>query len=119
MKLMAMVSLLLAVTLAGCSGSSNSDICGTQDDQGRYVVCMTGAFTFEPKNLEVPVGATVVWVQQSSTPHDTEADNGAWKSPFLREKGEEFAHTFEEAGTYDYRCNPHVSQGMVGTITVA
>jgi plastocyanin len=118
MKLLLASMALLAMMLAGCSGDTSSD-CGTQDAEGRYIVCMTSAFKFSPEELTVPVGATVVWRQDSATPHDTEANDGIWKSELLREKGAEFEHSFEEAGSFSYRCNPHeAAYNMVGTITV-
>lgn len=117
MKSLFVVTLMTSLALAGCS-SSGSDGCGEQDANGAYVVCMTSAFTFEPKTLEVPVGATVTWRFDGGGAHDTEAASGEWKSPLLRKAGETWSHTFNEAGSFSYRCNPHVSNGMSGTIIV-
>lgn len=113
-----MVSLLAAVALAGCSGSGGeSDICGEQDEQGRYVVCMTGANKFVPSTLSVPVGATVVWINQGGV-HNTEEANGLWESPVNGDK-ENHVQVFDEAGSFDYSCKPHAAAGMKGTIVVS
>lgn len=116
-----MVSLLAAVALAGCTGGSSDDgICGEQDEQGRYVVCMTGANRFVPSTLQVPVGATVVWINQGGT-HNTQEENGAWASDVTSASKVEENHVqvFDEAGTFNYICLPHESVGMKGTIIVA
>jgi pseudoazurin len=54
--------------------------------------------------------------------HDTEALEGmipegaeGWKSK-LGEEG--FSITVDKEGAYIYKCNPHISTGMVGTIVV-
>lgn len=119
MKSLLMASTLLAMTLAGCSGGGDPSICGTLDDEGRHVVCMTGANTFEPRTLEIAVGDTVVWINQGGT-HNTEAEDGSWKSDIAGpDKRVNHVQTFDEAGSFDYFCLPHKSMGMIGTITVS
>jgi len=36
----------------------------------------------------------------------------------IENAGFSYEHTFEEEGTYEYICEPHVAAGMEGTITV-
>lgn len=119
MKHLVLVS-LLAVALAGCSGDADTDICGEQDEQGRYVVCMTNSNRFVPSTLQVPVGATVVWINQGGT-HNTEEVDGLWASSVTSasQKEENHVQVFDEAGTYQYICLPHQSVGMKGTIIVS
>jgi plastocyanin len=72
-------------------------------------------FAFLPKELTVPVGTTVTWVNDDWAPHTVTADDGAFVSERLNQ-GQRFAHTFAEAGTYPYRCSFH--PGMLGTVVV-
>ena len=118
-----MASLMLALALAGCTGSGgngDSDLCGEQDDQGRYVVCMTNSNRFVPSTLQVPVGATVVWINQGGT-HNTQEANDLWASDITSASRVEENHVqvFEESGSFDYFCLPHQGVGMKGTIIVA
>lgn len=72
-------------------------------------------FAFEPGNLEVPVGATVMWTNQDSAPHDATARNGDWKSDRLSNE-ESDTLTFTSAGTFDYSCSIH--PGMKARLVV-
>ena len=73
-------------------------------------------FTLE--NLVVSVGTTVTWVNRDSASHTSTAlaDTARrWNSNRLR-TGESFSFTFNEPGTYRYRCSIHPS--MKATVTV-
>lgn len=91
---------------------------------------------FDPEDLVIPVGTTVRWTNDSPMPHTATGDpeqnpvnesnpeyvtlpDGAepWGSELLQ-PGDEYSHTFDVAGVYDYICIPHVMAGMRGTITV-
>ncbi len=72
--------------------------------------------SFEPAELTVPVGTTVVWENAEGVPHTTTSDDDLWDSGTLQE-GDTFEHTFEEAGTFTYICEIHPEQ-MQATITV-
>ena len=66
-----------------------------------------GNFSFSPKTLTVPVGATVTWTNHDKVPHVvTTADNRFQKSPVLK-AGQSFSNTFATAGTYSYFCSIH------------
>jgi plastocyanin len=58
-------------------------------------------FTFGPKELTVPVGTTVKWVNHDDIPLDTD---------------DSYSYTFASAGTFDYFCGLHPY--MVGKIIV-
>jgi plastocyanin len=77
--------------------------------------------TSEP--LYITPGTTVEFVWKGSLPHnivvDAQPSGASWgghdpleTAPFT------YSHTFETTGTYEYYCQPHRSQGMVGTIVV-
>ena len=73
---------------------------------------------FTHQDLVVSVGTTITWVNRDSASHTSTATAGsalAWNSRRLR-TGESFTFTFNEPGTYPYRCSIHPS--MTGTVTV-
>jgi len=79
---------------------------------------------FSPRELSVPAGTTVRWVNGDAMLHTVtsgESDgtvgtaDGRFDSGFL-EPGDSFTFTFTEPGTYRYFCLPHPF--MTGTITV-
>jgi plastocyanin len=76
-------------------------------------------FKFDPAELTIPVGTTVVWTNKDNVQHTV--TSGLRGSPTeLFDKavgpGETFSYTFGEAGTFDYFCIPHT--GMDAKITV-
>ncbi len=76
--------------------------------------------TFEPAQLTVKVGTTVVWMNTSTMNHTVTADDGSFGSDTLA-SGAQFQFTFTKAGTFRYYCKFHGGpggKGMSGTITV-
>lgn len=127
--LLVLFSLLLTVAIAGCG---EDDVTGTGNNQGNgngnggngtsdYEVTMVG-HSFSPSNLTVPVGATVVWINESDETHTvTSGSDGQHDELFDSGNvapGGQYSYEFQEAGTYDYYCIPHYASGMTGTITV-
>lgn len=86
---------------------------------GNFNVSSTSFYL--PLNLEVPVGATVTWVNDDSVPHNIQSQDDSGKvidifnSPPLN-TGDKFSHTFEEEGIYKYHCSWH--PWRVGLVTV-
>ena len=72
-------------------------------------------FRFDPATLEVPVGATVTWVNRDEEIHALVASDASFRSPGL-DGDETYAHAFTAPGTYEYRCALHPQ--MVGRIVV-
>jgi plastocyanin len=85
---------------------------------------------FQPEEIEIAVGETVTWVHDDAPTHTvtsgevTEGGAGVSASPdggFASgelSKGDTFAHTFEEPGTYPYFCEIHPAT-MRGVVTVS
>jgi plastocyanin len=76
--------------------------------------------TFNPKEITVPVGTTVVWENTSSFSHTITADDDSFDSGPLG-PGDTFEVTFTQAGEVPYHCEFHGAAGgvgMSGTITV-
>ena len=71
---------------------------------------------FAPASLTVPAGATVRWVNTTSEAHTITGDDLAFADSGVIDPGQSFSQTFDEAGTFRYRCGPH--PWMEGTIIV-
>jgi plastocyanin len=101
-----------AVVLVGCGGG---------DDGSEVTVEMFDNF-FEPVDLTVGVGTTVVFDNVGMVPHNAIDVDGGWATPDLVDPDEQASITFDEPGTYTYYCSlhapPDASGGMVGTLTV-
>ena len=88
-------------------------------------VAVGDGLNFDPESFEISVGDTVLWewvgnghnvsYDESNVPAGTdwEGDDDS-----LYNEGHFHAHTFEDAGEYEYYCQPHRSSGMVGNFTV-
>ena len=118
--------------LAGCSAVGG--------EPGYDVGMMASAF--QPAEVTVAVGDTVVWENTSARGHTVtayesaipdeaeyfasggydgeEAAREAWSSDFggRLESGDRYSRTFEVPGRYEYVCLPHETGGMVGTVVV-
>jgi plastocyanin len=70
---------------------------------------------FEPVNVTVKPGTTVTWIQEDRMPHTITGQGNGLRSSTLY-GGQEYSHTFTEAGSYEYRCGLHPS--MKGSIVV-
>lgn len=77
---------------------------------------------FTPDELTIAPGDTVVWVnsQGNHNVNGTQATFPSNPESFGNEVGAgwTFRHVFTIPGSYDYRCDPHFSVGMVGKIEV-
>jgi plastocyanin len=119
MKVLLALALLSLLALAGC-GAPSSGGTPPKDDQGRYVIGMTSGNQFSPSTAKVPAGAIVVWEHTGGAPHDVHAKDGSFESGPVGglTEGEEWAHQFNETGTFAYFCHVHEGSGMKGTIVV-
>ena len=130
MKRTSLALFAAAVLLASCGG----------DDGGSSgEVAMTAGQKFDPSTLQVSVGDTVKWKNESPEVHtvtameddlpegatyfasggfDSEEDAVSNLSDGLIDPDETFEVTFEKPGTYKYFCIPHGVDVMKGTIVV-
>lgn len=113
---------LALILAAGCDDEdgANEPIVG---DGNVFEVQIEGDM-FTPRELTIPVGATVRWVNGDSEDHTVTsgtgaADPGAGAS-FDRTlgPGETFEVTFDSSGEQPYFCRIHEALGMTGRITV-
>ena len=72
-------------------------------------------FMFAPRNLVIPVGSRVTWVNKDEEPHKVAETNSLFTSqPLDTDAG--FTYEFKMPGKYEYFCTVHPR--MTGTITV-
>lgn len=103
-----------AVAAVACSGSDNGGQGpGDENPEPEADIVVRNNF-FDPANLEVAPGATVVWAWASGgTVHNILFDDG----PTSGNQGEgTFQRTFAAAGNFPYHCTIHA--GMTGSISV-
>ena len=72
-------------------------------------------FTFSPKELTVPVGTTVKWVNHDDIPHLIVEKKTSFRSKAL-DTDDSYSFTFTSAGDFDYFCGLHPH--MVGKVIV-
>ena len=85
---------------------------GTTGDELRQEVLIKD-LAFEPAEIRVKPGTTIVWNNQDATAHEVHANDDAWHAdPFGQ--GETFEMDFSTPGTYGYHCHIHpVVNGII------
>jgi plastocyanin len=113
---------------------------GSDGGAETHTVDMTDDLVFDPEDITIAPGDTVVWENVGETGHtvtayedeipdDAEyfASGGFDSEQAARDGypdegdipgGESYEHTFETEGEFGYFCIPHESAGMVGSVTV-
>lgn len=107
------------------SGGNNSSGGGGQTVTRNVAVGPGGNFTFEPSEVVITPGSTVVWQWESDNHNvvpQSQPEGANWQGEGSQgttfNTGHTYEHTFDTNGTYEYVCTPHESQGMTGTVTV-
>src|SRR5919199_5091029 len=67
-------------------------------------------FAFNPGELHVAPGQTVVWTNNGEFAHTVTADDGSFDSSLL-DPGAQFIMEFDTPGVYAYYCQPHGAPG--------
>jgi plastocyanin len=103
-------------------GNESTDGGGGGGETHEVVVGPGGETVFDPDSLTIAPGDTVHWVWDSDTHNvvpDGIPEGSSWEGhPEIADAGTEYEFTFETQGTFEYICEPHVSAGMAGSITV-
>lgn len=77
------------------------------------VEVMVRDFAFTPAAVDISVGDTVVWMGVQGT-HSVVANDGSFGSGAAKSAPWTYSHTFNSAGSTDYRCGLHpLMQGKV------
>ena len=77
-------------------------------------------FAFLPREITIPAGTTVIWVNDEQPKHTATADDGSFDSGDQR-LGDSYSFTFDSPGSYPYFCRYHGDEGgvgMAGIVTV-
>src|ERR1044072_9219783 len=74
---------------------------------------------FSPATVNIQVGDTVRWTNNTGTFHDVKADDDSFGN--TASASWTFTHTFSAPGTFGYFCSIHgfPGGGMAGTVTVS
>ncbi len=114
------------------SSAEELDLGDQEDLTAQKEVSMDiASFEYEKNNIKVTAGTKVTWTNRDSTAHNvmlideataqqvveapTEMSEDILSGPLLDE-GESYSFTFNEVGSFDYRCAPHPN--MVANVTV-
>ncbi|WP_276257866.1 plastocyanin/azurin family copper-binding protein [Haloglomus litoreum] len=131
-RLLTLGGTALATAVAGCTGdggdgggdggASPTDQTAEEPDQ-EIIVGPGGSLKFDPAEVTVSPGDTVQWTWDSdfhtvTVDSQPEGENWSGTGEETHDTGYTHVHTFSTAGTYEYYCQPHRGQGMVGTVTV-
>jgi plastocyanin len=112
-------SILLAALLAVAACSDDNGDGGQGPDETPDGDVLVGNNFFDPSELEVAPGATVVWVWSSGgVTHNVTFDDGEASDNL---SSGTYERTFATAGSFPYHCTIHGSptSGMRGVVTVA
>src|SRR5438552_19045186 len=99
--------LLLAALMLSCAGNGNSMM---GPPAGTVMGAIKDNF-FDPANVTVSAGSTIVWVHQGFANHTVTSGSpasvtGLFDSPNLT-TGQSFQFTFAQPGTIPYFCRVH------------
>ena len=73
-------------------------------------------YMYDPVAPEIDTGTEVTWEWVDDVAHSVTDEGESFDSDVQSDYT--FEHTFEEAGTYLYYCQPHRAQGHLGAIVV-
>jgi plastocyanin len=108
--------------LSSCGGGGGSSPTAPGMGSPKTVQVQIVDFAFNPKDVSINTGDTVMFVLNSGTyTHTATAEDGSFDSGTSFSKpGGTFSHTFTQLNTtVNYHCNTHWhTNGMQGSITV-
>ncbi|HEV7219986.1 MAG TPA: cupredoxin family copper-binding protein [Terriglobales bacterium] len=98
---------LLATVTSKRLASSRSEVATTSVDIDN--------FSFAPRQLTIPAGRRVTWINKDDVPHTIISVDHRFKSKAL-DTDDKFSFTFQNPGVYEYFCSVHPT--MTGKIIV-
>lgn len=115
-RILFLIMVLLMIALACTKQPTTPGPTPTDGGLGIKTDVKIKDFAFEPSEVTIPKGTTVIWTNEDSVQHIVVSDSGEELSSGLIDSQGTFTHTFSNAGTYGYHCSIHPS--MKGTIIV-
>jgi plastocyanin len=106
--------LVLFAVVGLCVLSCVSFVHAEKKEGQSHAVTIKG-MAFNPAQLEIAVGDSVVWTNKDDRDYNVVAKDSSFKSDSLR-KGDTFKYTFTKAGQFTYVCSYHPR--MKGVIVV-
>ena len=105
---------LIVPMLLAAMGDSRTKAAPSAADTTSYTIAIKD-FQFTPRELKIPAGTKVTWVNQDEEPHKVTEVNSAFTSQPLDTDGK-FTYEFDKPGTFEYFCTLHPR--MTGKIVV-
>lgn len=114
------VVLVVALTAGNCTRDDSGPAAPEGPNRDGVVeVRLLPSLRFDPAELAVEPGTTVRWINATNLFHTISPDgHSEWERFETSREGEVFEHTFEDPGEFAYLCEPHLSFGMTGSVTV-
>jgi len=100
--------MVLIIAISGCTRSSQGGTSNVSSQSGTYNVEIQN-FAFNPSEITIKKGETVIWTNKDSTSHTVKSDSGNEISSGSLSNGQTYSHTFNQVGTFDYHCSIHTS----------
>jgi plastocyanin len=112
---LALLALAAVLVLAGCGGDEGGGNAGADAAPATGVTEVAAKDNqFTPPAIQVAAGTPVTWkFEDRFVPHDVTGEGFSSGDP---KRSGTFSHTFDQPGTYPYRCTLH--SGMDGRVVV-
>jgi plastocyanin len=108
------LSFLALLVVVPVAGAQQQDMLGQSTTPKMWKVAIED-FQFDPADVAIQPGDTIMWVNDGNTPHTVTSADGQFDSEVLN-PGQSFMFTFPEAGTFNYHCEIHPF--MTGSVSV-
>jgi len=106
---------ICVLALTFCASTFFSGVAGAQKPVPQTHTVVIHNFAFQPPELTVNVGDTVVWKNTDIVSHTVTAADGSIDSDEIK-PGKSWKFVAKTAGTFQYSCSPHPN--MHGTLKV-
>lgn len=90
----------------------------TEASGPKTVVVQLGPASYSPSTVTIAAGDTVEWHWNNGVPHSVTSRGGFASNPEGVKTEGTYSFTFTTAGTFDYHCQVHESDGMTGQVVV-
>lgn len=109
-KAIVIIFAIAALIAAGCSQIYPVEKASSEETGNAVTI---KGFAFNPAEIKVTAGSSVMWVNEDSAPHTVKFESVESEK---MNNGGKYSHTFTEPGEYDYICGIHPS--MKGKVIV-